>query len=121
MKFLKEYSSFESVNSASAKFDRVGILTHISVTGEDVIPGVKTEELKFSLWVVLENQYGDAGAFLLNENHKVANPFSSQEIAQLKEQAKVKASNKLNWAIGIGVLLIPILITIGYLISAYNK
>jgi len=121
MKFLKEYRSVESANLISSKFDRAGILTHVLVNGENNIPGVKSEELTYSLWVVLEKQYDVATAFLLNENYKVENPLSYKEIQKLKKQAESKVYKSLNWAIGIGCLLIPVLLFIGYYINAYNK
>ena len=109
MQLIEQYSDLSQAESAANRLRNKGILTHISSKGSYSASRAMTGAFKVGLWAVLDSQYHDACALLINPKHQVTSGLSEEELTQLESQAKeqsVRVFGKLLWRIGFVLLFV---------------
>lgn len=84
MKLLTEFESASEADIASSRLERKGIATFVSNRHPGEFTFGTGGPLGVGLWVVLDNQYEDASALLLDPDHTVTHPLSVEEILTIR-------------------------------------
>ena len=85
MKLLTEYESSAEADTASHRLETKGIATCVSSRHHMGFPEGSIGPPGIGLWVVLDDQYQDAMALLLDPNHSVSNALLPEEIQSIKK------------------------------------
>ena len=85
MKLLTEYESSSEADNASLRLETKGIATYVSNRHAGEFTFGMGGPIGVGLWVVLDNQYEDAMALLINPDHSVTNALSPGEIEIIRK------------------------------------
>ncbi len=88
MKLLREFDSLSDAKDFADRFERKGILTHVSSQQSKNLSSFRTGAIKAGVWVVLSVQYDDAFQLLNNKSHRVKSALSLEEVNALKSESK---------------------------------
>lgn len=112
MKLLTEYETTAEADTASHRLEGKGIATYVSSRHTLGFPSGSIGPPGVGLWVVLDAQYEDAMASLLDPEHPVANPLSIEEILSIREDIQTGDMSTvfevLAWLSGVLLLFVAI-------------
>ena len=109
MKLLKEYYDLSDAEHIARKLESKGILTFISCKNSSRLTTRFKGALKVGLWIVLNNQYLDAVAYLNDRNHIIETALTPDDISNLKKQSKLTTFNSFNKFIVYSSIIILLL------------
>lgn len=88
MQLIEQYHDLYDAQDVAMELRRRGILTHISSKHSHNMSGYITGTFRVGLWAVLDSQYKDACAFVLDRNHEITTGLAEKEIQRIEAQAK---------------------------------
>ena len=93
MQLIQQYHSLLDAQHMAMILRHHGIVAHISSKHAFSMSGLVTGTFQVGLWAVLDSQYQDACAFVINPDHHITSSISEQEITALERQAEKSAKN----------------------------
>lgn len=120
MKLIRKYHSVDAAEEAARFLSSKGIVTHISSRGTKNLRTTFHMFVKVGLWAVLEHQYEDAVAVLHDPTYEVTSGMPHDEFVAFRSAAKSEVFKALNVALFWGVLLVPLLASLIYLLAKYR-
>ena len=112
MKLLTEYETTSEADSASLRLELKGIATFVSSRNTLGFPPGTIGPPGIGLWVVVDDQYEDAMALLLDPDHTVSNALTPEEIETIRNGIRggdmSSVFEVLAWMSGVLLLFVGI-------------
>ena len=117
MQLLSKFNTVNDAEGAAALLKAHGIVTHVASHTGTTLNGVLHGVTEVAVWCVLDHQFEDARALLLNDQHLVTTGLSELEMEEFETSGSSYVFRSLNRALAAGVVLIVLLIGALYWMS----